>query len=83
MQEDPASPEVSQWSSTTHLNHCDLSCHRFTLVYILMKIGSSKKSYFGPGHSVDFDDSGAAVSERPTVVKVETDVGLSDQIAKR
>ena len=48
-----------------------------------MKKGSSKKPYFGPGRSVDFDDSGAAVSERPTVVKVETDVGLSDQIAKR
>ena len=48
-----------------------------------MKIGSSKKPYFGPNHSVDFDDSGAAVSERPTVVKVGTDVGLSDKIAKR
>ena len=47
-----------------------------------MKIVSSKKPYFGPGHSVDVDDSGAAVSKRPTVAKVGTDVGLSDQIAK-
>ena len=48
-----------------------------------MKKGSSKKPYFGPGRSVDFDDSGAAVSERPTVVKRRTYVCLSDQTAKR
>ena len=82
--EDPASPEAE----SVVLHHscciCDPSCHPGSpwSLTILMKIVSSKKPYFGPGHSVDVDDSGAAVSQRPTVVKVGTDVGLSDQIAK-
>lgn len=82
--EDPASPEAE----SVVLHHscciCDPSCHPGSpwSLTILMKIVSSKKPYFGPGHSVDVDDSGAAVSKRPTVVKVGTDVGLSDQIAK-
>ena len=82
--EDPASPE----GESVVLHHscciCDPSCHPGSpwSLTILMKIVSSKKPYFGPGHSVDVDDSGAAVSKRPTVAKVGTDVGLSDQIAK-